>query len=121
MEEKYHEQFVDFATRKKKESTRRTSNFHLNLMEIQSNKVKAISLNPATDPPLPDWARTILAEPYITKRTRILMLRYHDGNIRAMRLIASRPKPTYDDGRTTYGPDSVPPFYEGDDEDDSDE
>lgn len=90
-DERYWEGFKTFATK-----SRHLKNwkFKINMEEIQSNRIRLLPLNAATDPPLPDWASQILSESHLSKRTKILLLRYHNKKIRQYRLQLSQGEET---------------------------
>jgi len=83
MENLYWEQFVDYAKLAKRSANHK---FQINMEEIQNLSVNFIPLDVQKDPPLPDWAKRILFESHLSKRTRLLLLQYHDKKIRLNRL-----------------------------------
>lgn len=84
----YLEEFADYAKSSRKKSNYK---FKLNMEEIQSVSLDFIPLNVKIDPPLPDWAKRVVFESHLSKRTKLLLLQYHDRKIRENRLRLSSP------------------------------
>ena len=84
----YLNEFADYAKSSRKKSNYK---FKLNMEEIQNVNLNFIPLNVKIDPPLPGWAKRIVFESHLSKRTKLLLLQYHDRKIRENRLRLSSP------------------------------
>lgn len=87
MPEVYWDQFATFAT---KDRHLKNWKFKLNMEEIQSKRLRLMPLDVSKDPPLPDWARQILYASHLSKRTKHLLLQYHDKKIKQFRIHLSQ-------------------------------
>lgn len=75
--------------RKYVEDARRDSNyrFGINMKELQTQRLtQHVRLDPDSDPPLPDWAARLLDTSHLSKRTTIMLMRFHNRKIRERRL-----------------------------------
>lgn len=75
--------------RKHVEDARRDSNyrFKVNMQELQTQRLtQHVRLDPDSDPPLPDWAAKLLDTSHLSKRTTIMLMRFHNRKIRERRL-----------------------------------
>lgn len=100
MDSEYQKDFVEHSKSAKKNSRKK---FYLNMQEVQSKKMEFIPLNPKTDTPLPLWAKRIVFESHLSKRTRLLLLQFHDKRIREYRFGISKqeqPQEEYKENET---------------------
>lgn len=91
MPDLYWDQFASFATQ---DRHKKNWKFKINMEEIQSKRLRLMPLDVTSDPPLPDWANQILSASHLSKRTKHLLLRYHNKKIRQYRLHLSQGEET---------------------------
>ena len=103
MPDLYWDQFASFAT---KDRHLKNWKFKLNMEEIQSKRLRLMPLDVTSDQPLPDWAHQILSASHLSKRTKHLLLQYHNKKIRQYRLHLSQGEQTNETEETgAYDPD----------------
>lgn len=89
MEQKYKEQFAEYIKQFKRNQHRK--GFTASVEELQSEALNLVEVDPAVDSPLPKWAKDVLYMPAISKRTKFMLLLYHDNHIRKHRSELARP------------------------------
>lgn len=89
MEQKYKDQFAEYIKQFKRNQHRK--GFTASVAELQSEALSLIEVNPSVDSPLPKWARDVMYMPAVSKRTKMMLLQYHDNQIRKHRTELARP------------------------------
>lgn len=86
----YWEEFKEFSDRK----LTRQKKHKLNMEELQSKRLHAMPLDVTTDAPLPKWAMSLVCTSQLSKRTKLLLLQYHNSKINSYRMgIATATEP----------------------------
>lgn len=83
MDEKEISEFKRYSTRVRRESN---YSFQMLMDEKQSKSMRMMPLDKENDPPLPGWARRLVTEKLLSKRVKLLLLKFHDDNIREQRM-----------------------------------
>lgn len=83
MNDKDYAEFKRYSVRVRRESG---YNFKMIMDERQSKGLRIMPLDREKDPPLPDWARRLVTEKYLSRRMKLLLLKFHDDNIRQHRM-----------------------------------
>lgn len=83
MESSDIEEFKRYSARVRRESR---YSFQMLMDEKQSKSMRMMPLDRENDPPLPGWARRLVTEKRLSKRIKLLLLKFHDDNIREQRM-----------------------------------
>lgn len=89
MEQNYKEQFAEYIKTFKRNQHKK--GFVASVTELQSDALNLVDVNPQVDSPLPRWAKEVLYMRGVSKRTKWLLLQYHDNQIRKYRSELARP------------------------------
>ena len=96
MQEEYLERFSNFVKKSQRGKSNskevERENFKRSMEEVQDTNMALIDLDETKNTPLPSWARQIVEAKKMSKRTKLLLLKFHNLRIIAYRKSLATPK-----------------------------
>lgn len=89
MEQQYKDQFAEYIKQFKRNQHKK--GFVASINELTAEALTMVEVDPTVDAPLPKWAKDVMYMPAVSKRTKLMLLRYHDTQIRKHRTALARP------------------------------